>query len=124
MKFRAWSYQLTINANLLNFSTTQQKRKLLTELLSNRAAAEKPFSVTASAFNADKWAYGIRQRPRSGLAGRPRAVGDGKYEDIRKVIFIASEKLSPHGNLQIDEIKEHSHDLKAKDQVIYSKSFP
>ena len=47
MKFRAWSFQLTINANLLNFTTTQQKRKLLTELLSNRAAAEKPFSVTS-----------------------------------------------------------------------------
>ena len=47
VKFRAWSFQLTINANLLNFTTTQQKRKLLTELLSNRAAAEKPFSVTS-----------------------------------------------------------------------------
>ena len=47
VKFRAWSFQLTINANLLNFTTTLQKRKLLTELLSNRAAAEKPFSVTS-----------------------------------------------------------------------------
>ena len=44
--FRARSFQLTISANLLHGTTTQERRKILTELLSNRAAAEKPFSVT------------------------------------------------------------------------------
>ena len=40
MYFRAWSFQLTITANLLHCTTTQERRKLLTELLSNRAADE------------------------------------------------------------------------------------
>ena len=45
--FRAGSFRLTITANLLHCPTTQERRKLLTELLSNRAAAEKPLSVTS-----------------------------------------------------------------------------
>ena len=44
--FRAWSFQCTVKANLLSCTTTQQREKLLSDLLSNRAA-EKPLSVTS-----------------------------------------------------------------------------
>ena len=47
MYFRAWSCQLTVTASILHCTTAQEKRKLLTELLANRAADEKPFSVTS-----------------------------------------------------------------------------
>ena len=45
--FRAWSCQLTVTANFLAGTSTQERRKLLTELLANRAADEKPLSVTS-----------------------------------------------------------------------------
>ena len=45
--FRAWSCQLTVTANFLASTSIQERRKLLTELLANRAADEKPFSVTS-----------------------------------------------------------------------------
>ena len=47
MKFRAWSFVLTVEVNFSSCTTTQQKRKLLTDKISGRAAAEKPFSVTS-----------------------------------------------------------------------------
>ena len=36
---------MTVTANLLAGTSTQERRKLLTELLANRAADEKPFSI-------------------------------------------------------------------------------
>ena len=47
MKFRSWSFLLTVDVNLSSCSTTQQKRRLLTDKISDSAAAEKPFSVTS-----------------------------------------------------------------------------
>ena len=71
--------------------------------------------------NADKWAYGIRQRPRSGLAGRPRAVLDCKCAGKCKIILLSQKSYL---RTEFDGIEEYFHDLKAKYQVIGSKSFP
>ena len=81
-------------------------------------SANKRLQAVASA---DKSAYGIRQRPRSGLAGRPRAVRDCKCADMCKIIFLSQKSYL---RTEIDGIKEYFHDLKAKYQVIGSKSFP
>ena len=45
--FRAWSFQMTVKANLLHGTTTPEKRKLLTDQLSIRTALTKPLSVTS-----------------------------------------------------------------------------
>ena len=45
--FRAWSFQMTVKANLLHGTTTPEKIKLLTDQLSICTALTKPLSVTS-----------------------------------------------------------------------------
>ena len=109
--FRAWGFQLTNSANLLHCTTTQQRKKLLSDLLSNRAA-EKPLSVTLiSTFCNESQLSG--QPDSNGLVsievyGYVQTKNGTTISTMQKIIESASWKPVPGGLMSDRDFKKIS----------------